>query len=400
MMDRTTTPALAERLRARFRAAFGRVAQVGARAPGRVEVIGNHTDYNGGLVIGASIDREIASAAAIRVDRDLRIVSGRGSVVEASLDDLVPRGGEERWANYPIGVILMLIRADVPVDRGFEIAFESSLPTGAGLSSSAAIELATAHSVLQLFGQSLEPNELVRICRRAENLFVGVPSGLLDQGVSHFGRPGHVVLVDSRMETFQGYPLPGRLRFWIFNSHRKHALVASLYKQRHQECMDARAALGTLRGEIEHLTDLGPEEVGASQKAMDRTLFKRALHIVSEHRRVQEAISALEHGDPRRLGQAMYASHASSRDLFENSTPELDFLVDALSRRNHVVGARLTGGGFGGAVLALTTSAFSETDAISVADAYRQHFGAPVEVMACETAEGSGALDLSPSSGR
>ena len=374
---------------------YGREPSGAARAPGRVEVIGNHTDYNGGMVIGAGIDRDIVAIGAAREDRLVRLATGSGGrIVEVSLDDLSRQSDEARWANYPIGVLVMLQREGIAFERGFDVQFESRVPTGAGLSSSAALELAMAELVLSLTNQSLDPVTLVRACRRAENEFVGVPTGILDQGVSKFSRINCVVSIDCRVETFTAVPLPLNSHFWIFNSHHKHALVGSLYAARHRECMQALAALKHSYPELEHLTDAAPEQIDAARDVLPDQLYRRAWHVSSEHRRVKRALDALARNEREELGGLLFASHESSRDFFENSTPELDFLVEELARQEHVIGARLTGGGFGGAVLALTTKAFDHAGADEVAAAYRERFGSDVTIEHCLTTEGAGPINM------
>ena len=380
-----------------FKRTFGYDPTAAGRAPGRVEVIGNHTDYNGGMVIGAGIDREIVAVGAPRTDKRIRLASAGGNerVVESGLDSLVPRSGGDRWINYPIGVVVMLREEGIRIDRGFDIVFVSNVPTGAGLSSSAALELSTAELLLTLNDATMEASKLVRTCRRAENEFVGVPSGILDQGVSKFSRAGYLVSIDCRDEVFSTVPLPPDTHFWIFNSHQKHALLSSLYADRHRECMQAREVLKA-RQDITFLTDADPDLVEASREELGDVLYRRALHVTTEHRRVSEALAALRDGDRARLGGLLHASHESSRDFFENSTPELDYLVERLSKMPHVIGARLTGGGFGGAVLALTDAAFSADDAQLVSDSYRSRFGSRVDVLHCLTIDGASAASIVP----
>ena len=392
--DASTAPTPVQRVLRLFEQRYGRSPASVARAPGRVEVIGNHTDYNGGMVIGATIDRFIVAAAAVRDDREIRLASaGNDTTVSANLDALHPRSDATRWTNYPLGVLAMLLREDIRIDRGFDIAFASSVPTGAGLSSSAALELSTAEALLRLFDQTVDPVALVRACRRAENEFVGVPSGILDQGVSKFGAEDHVVSIDCREETFNVLPLPQNTSFWVFNSHQKHALVGSLYEKRHQECQEALAALQERFPEAAFLTDLTPSEVESARDRLSDALYKRALHITSENERVAEAVSAMAASDEHALGRLLFASHASSQHYFENSTAELDFLVSRLRLQEDVLGARLTGGGFGGAALALTTTAFDRDQVNEIQQAYRETFDAEVTVLKCRTADGARPLE-------
>lgn len=358
-----------------------------------MEVIGNHTDYNGGLVVGATIDRCIAGAGARRPDRRVRLVSKHSQhAVELDLDNITPRSDEKRWANYPLGVLVALRQVGLSIETGFEIAFASSIPTGAGLSSSAALELASAYVLLEMFPAQFDSLDIARACRRAENEFVGVPSGILDQTVSAMGRTGHVVSIDCLTEIPELIPLPNDVHFWIFNSHRRHSLVGSLYETRHRECQEALAALQQRYPTIRHLADLSEHEVRAAKVILTDVLYRRALHVTTENERVRAAILALRLGDSAGLGRLLVASHSSSRDAFENSTPELDFLVETLVDRRDVLGARLTGGGFGGAVLALTNQGFGDEDAEEVSAAYDARFGTSADIIHCVTSEGAHAV--------
>jgi len=323
----------------KFQATFGRQPEFLARAPGRIEFIGNHTDYNGGTVLGASIDRAVWVGLARRTD--------------------------------------YLAMSDVPV--------------GAGLSSSAALELASGLVFLDAAGERPALEALVKACRSAENSFVGVPCGILDQAVSGFGRKDHLVFIDCRGPSFSVVPLPAGANFWIFNTHTKHALVDGLYAARNRECLDAARMLGAGL-----LADVKPEMLaafasrkGGSLSAADTLLFNRAQHVVGEIARVDAAVIALRSGDLAAVGRLLTASHRSSKTLFENSTPELDFLAEKLAATPEVHGARLTGGGFGGAVMAVTTARFGETQAESVASAYQGRFGARPDVLHALTSDGA-----------
>jgi galactokinase len=372
----------------KFRATFGRAPEFVTRAPGRIEVIGNHTDYNGGTVLGASIDRGVWVALARRADQRRNFGSDqRAGTVSLAADDLRKLSGENSWVNYPLGVLASLPEFGLRVIGGFDYFAASNLPVGAGLSSSAAIELASALAFFEATEQHPSRETLVKLGKYAENNFVGVPCGILDQGVSGFGRKDHLVFIDCRGPRFDSVPLPAAAHFWIFNTHTKHALVDGLYAARHRECMEAAKALG-----VSLLVEVSPPTLAAAEAKLPPVAFKRAKHIVEEIARVDAAVQALRQGDLAALGKLLTASHRSSQRLFENSTPELDFLVDTLTATSHVSGARLTGGGFGGAVMALTDATFGEGEARSVVDAYRKKFGSPPDVLHCQTAAGAEAL--------
>lgn len=372
-------------LQAAFRIRFGRPPVAVARAPGRIEFIGNHTDYNGGTVLGAAIDRAVWVAIAPREDGRRHFISaGREEEIEIAATDLGRQTGKKSWVNYPLGVLAALKAFGLKVPAGFDYLAMTDVPTGAGLSSSAAIELASALAFLELTGERPDRETVVKIGRHAENNFVGVPCGILDQGVSGFGREEHLVFIDCRGPRFATVPLPGSTRFWIFNTHTKHALVDGLYAARHRECMEAAKALG-----VALLADATPELVEARKDVLGETPYKRAKHVVEEIARVAACVVALEKGEVARVGQLLTASHRSSQHLFENSTPELDFLVDALIAENGVQGARLTGGGFGGAVMAMTNVQFDLIAAERVRAAYARKFHVEPDVLACGTADGA-----------
>lgn len=369
----------------KFRQAFGRDPEIVARAPGRIEFIGNHTDYNGGTVLGAPLDRTVAVALARRTDGRRRFGSDLvQGIVERDAGRPEKLAGAQGWANYPLGILAVLPEFGLRAPEGFDYYAISDVPAGAGLSSSAAIELASALAFLEAAGERVPPDTLAKIGRRAENSFVGVPCGILDQGVSAFGRKNHLVFIDCRGPSFSRVRLPSGAHFWLFNTHTKHALVDGLYSARHRECQEAAAALG-----VGLLVEAAPDRLEAARGRLAPDAYKRARHVIEEIARVDAAVTALRAGDLPAVGRLLTASHRSSQRLFENSTPELDFLVDALVASPEVRGARLTGGGFGGAVMALTSDAFDEAQARAVASAYAARFGAPPEVLHALTGDGA-----------
>src|SRR5688572_654289 len=279
----------------KFRATFGRAPEIVARAPGRIEFIGNHTDYNGGTVLGAAIDRGVWVAWARRDDGKWNFASGqKEGVVSITAGDFTKRGGDESWVNYPLGVLDALRASGLKVPAGFDFVATSNLPLGAGLSSSAAIELASALAFVTATGETPSREALVKIARKAENNFVGVPCGILDQGVSGFGKKDHLVFIDCRGPRFETVPLPAGAHFWIFNTHTKHALVDGLYAARHRECMGAAEALG-----VKLLVDASVAALGAGEWKLSPVQAKRARHIIEEIARVDATSQALRSGEDR-----------------------------------------------------------------------------------------------------
>jgi galactokinase len=369
-----------------FRRTYGRAPTVIARAPGRVEFIGNHTDYNGGAVLGAAIDRYVWVAAAPNAAGRLRLFSvGSQSVLELPNDPGTKIAGSDSWANYPLGVWRSLKDFHLPQPPNFDLLVDSDLPPGAGLSSSAALELSTALALARLAGPAdLSPAELAKIGRHAENQYVGVPCGILDQGTSAFGRAGHLVHIDCRGPEFSRVPFPSDAHLWIFNTREKHALIDGYYATRNRECLEAAKQLG-----VKLLADLTPATFASKSEALPADLAKRAQHIVEEHARVHATVEALQRADLAAVGKLLTASHRSSQHLFENSTPALDLLVDLLEKHPAVYGARLTGGGFGGAVMALTKASFTTADADGIAKAYAAKHGRTPEVIHLQAADGA-----------
>jgi len=360
-----------------------------ASAPGRVEFIGNHTDYNGGWVLGATIDRRVEVAVARRDDRHLRMVSAdEGPPVEMDLNRIEKQADERAWANYVLGTIEALREEGVPVETGVDLHVRSSLPVGAGLSSSAALELATAFAVAELFGGDMPRRTLAKAGRRAENDFVGVPCGILDQAVVTFGDEDRLVRVDARTGEVTAVPLPSDTELWIFRTHQAHALADAHYQERFDEARAARRRLAKHLGGLDHLVDASPKQLKAARRVLPEPLHRRARHVSTEHRRVQKAVRRLEEGDEEGVGSLLFESHESSRADYENSTPELDFVVDRLAAVDAVLGARLTGAGFGGAAMAWTRTSFGAEAATSIKEAYTDEFGAELEVLACQPAEG------------
>lgn len=373
-----------------FREIFGRDATAVARAPGRVEFIGNHTDYNGGAVLGAAIDRHVVVAAATNAERRLRLFSqGGGSVLELPSDQATKVTGSDAWANYPLGVWRALADFQLPRPESFDLYVSSDLPAGAGLSSSAALELAVALALLKLAGHpGLDPATLAKVGRHAENHYVGVPCGILDQGTIAHARRGHLVRIDCQGPVFSLVPFPADAALWVFNTREKHALVDGLYAERHRECQQAAQALG-----VDFLCNRTPADRPVWETLLPAQLSRRVRHVVDEHDRVRRVSEALARGDLAETGRILVESHRSSQHNFENSTPALDALVDSLAAERGVHGARLTGGGFGGAAMALASPEFGRAAALALAERHARRFGVPPEVLELHVADGARLVD-------
>lgn len=372
-----------------FEKIYGHPPVAVARAPGRVEFIGNHTDYNGGAVLGAGIDRHVWVAVARGQSGQFRFCSDKHpEVLSLPAGTKARVNGPDTWINYPLGVWVGLGEFGLAQPADFDLLVHSDLPVGAGLSSSAALELATALALLKLAGApAISAQRLAELGRHAENNFVGMPCGVLDQGTIAFARQNHLVHIDCGGPVFSTTPMPAGLRLWVFNSLTKHALIDGMYATRHAECQEAAKILG-----VKPLALVTPAEFAAKSGKLAPGLARRARHVIEEHARVHQVVQALELDDMAKVGVLLTASHRSSQHWFENSTPELDFLVDELTISPGVHGARLTGGGFGGAVLALANSEFTAAAAHTVAHAYAMKFGRSPEIIPLQVASGAHLL--------
>jgi galactokinase len=348
-------------------------------APGRVELLGNHTDYNGGVVLSAAIDLGISARGQARSDEKIRLTSeGLSGVVNADLETLAP---DDSWADYPLGVAKVLHDSGFPV-AGFEANFSSTLPLGAGLSSSAAIEVSMAVLLTRLFNFQVPAIDLARLCRKAENEYVGVSCGLLDQVSSIFGKKDHAIFLDCRAETVETFPFPPGIGLLIVHSGVKHALSGGEYNERRDQCFEAAEILG-----VRALRDATSEQLAAA--VMPSLVKRRAAHIIGENERVFQAIDHLKRHDAVALGKLMGESHRSSMENFENSTPELDALVEISSAQKGVYGARLTGGGFGGAIVALVSLSAIDEIAKAVEAEYFERTGHNGKAFKCLIGDGA-----------
>jgi len=372
----------------RFRAKFGSEPRV-YRAPGRVNLIGEHTDYNDGLVMPAAIEFYCSVAIAPRSDRQLLIYSDEFSAqVEVDLATRPIPTPAHDWSDYPIGVAMQLQSAGFPV-RGANLLIRSDVSMGAGLSSSAAIEVATALALSETSGHSIGPAQLARICQRAENDFVGMKCGIMDQFISLHGRRKHALLLDCRSLHFELLPLPDSVRLVICNTGVKHQLAGSEYNRRRADCEEAVSALTKVLPGIRALRDVSREQLEEHGGLLSERVFRRALHVVTENQRVLDGAAALRAGDLQRFGEYMAESHRSLRDLYEVSCTDLDLMVEIAAQQKGLYGARMTGGGFGGATINLVEAAHAQTFAAEVVAAYQKATQLSPQIYICVAADGA-----------
>ena len=387
---------LIEQARQAFADLFGREPEAAGVAPGRVELLGNHTDYNEGFVLTSAIDRGIAVAGSAREVPQARVRSLDREGV-ASFDPAAPhRDPEARWADYVKGVVQELNRAGVSVG-GFDAVIVSNVPIGAGVSSSAALEVATAQFLLTLYPHPIAGDMmgLARLCQRAENDFVGAPTGLLDQFSSVFGKQGHALFLDCRTLEHRAVALPvDRAHILIADSGVKHALAAGGgYAERRAQCEEAARWFAEHTGEpIKALRDVRPEMVDNDSEGLDRVLWKRAHHIVYENLRVQMGVEALQSGNLVAFGEMLNNTHESCRTFFENSAPEVDALVEIAQSHPGVYGAKLTGGGWGGSAVILHEPGVTQSLSEALAEGYRARFGRDATLLPTVATQGAEGL--------
>jgi UDPglucose--hexose-1-phosphate uridylyltransferase len=363
---------------------------VTAVAPGRVNLIGEHTDYNDGFVLPMAIEAGIELAARPRAGHEVRVHSADyQETVVFPLAAPIPHDPEHPWSNYVRGVLWALERAGFAVG-GMDLAFGGNLPQGAGLSSSAALEVATALAARAISGLELELPRLALLCQEAENEFVGVKVGIMDPFVSLAAKAGHALFLDCRSLAFQQIPLVlGEHVVAICHSGVKHALVGSEYNVRRRQCAAGVEALRARFPEIRALRDATLEQLEACRSELAPEVYRRCRHVIAEDGRVLESTAALRAGDLARFGQLMDASHASLRDDYEVSCPEVDLLVDLARRSPGVLGARITGGGFGGCTVNLVRRDAVEAFRAEVLGEYQRSTGIVPRLFVSRAASGA-----------
>ncbi len=382
-----------ERLLAAFRKVSQHDAEAAAYAPGRVNLIGEHTDYNDGFVMPAAVDRGVALAA--------RRVSGNDFTLHAlDLGDsctfargCLERDPKHHWADYFKGVVWALARRGIQVPA-CEAAITGDIPQGAGLSSSAAYEVATVLLLQRLAGFELSTEEVAKLAREAENGFVGVACGIMDQMASAFGEPGRALLLDCRSLARKTVELPRGLKIVVVNSGVRHSLGSSEYNKRRAECEEGVRIMSGSLPNLRALRDVTTEDLARFFPTLPPVVARRCRHVVSENARVARTVTLLREGDRAQLKTMMAASHFSLRDDYEVSCPELDILVDLALSQPHCHGARLTGAGFGGSTVNLVQAEAVPAFSQAMMSGYRKRAGRTAEIHVFEPSPGAHVLPL------
>ncbi len=374
----TTDPSEArsslELARAAFEGAFEERPEFLSRAPGRVNLIGGHVDYNDGLVLPVAADLEIAVAFRARSDRHVRVFAGAfDETVEFDIADLSP-GSVDGWAAYPAGIAWAIAQAGLPVS-GLDAAVVGDVPLGGGLSSSAAIEVAFAAAFRQVSGLQFPELKLAQIGQTAENQYVGVRCGIMDQVAAACATPGNAMLLDCRSLEVRHVQLPLAMRIVVLCTGVERELRDSEYNVRRRECEESVSRLSAIDSDIKSLRDVAPEQLPSLIRHLPPPLDRRTRHVVGEIERVQLGAAALEQNETERFGELMFASHRSLRDDYQVSSEELDTLVDLARQAPGTIGARLTGAGFGGCTVNLVTAMLVEDFLEHVTEHYDKLYG-------------------------
>ena len=375
----------------KFFSIYGREPRV-FRAPGRVNLIGEHTDYNDGFVLPAAIDREIQIAAAPRHDRRLHLSSlALEDEAEFDLNDQNPLP-RKNWTDYCRGVVHVLETEGYRLP-GADLLIESEIPLGAGLSSSAALEVATALTLLSLADYTLKPLELAKLCQKAENDFVGTRCGIMDQVSACFGRSGHAMLIDCRSLELEYIPMDKSIfSTVVVNTMVKHELAESEYNQRRAECEAGVEKLGKILPGIKSLRDVSTDEFNEVMEKLPENMRARCRHVIFENERTRAAAERMSIGDLPGVGRLMAESHRSLRNDYRVSCSELDLLVELAEGIEGVYGARMTGGGFGGCTVNLVASESVEDFHANIEDGYYRATGIRPEVYVCRTRDGASEI--------
>jgi galactokinase len=361
-------------------------------APGRVNLIGEHTDYSGGFVMPVAID--FRTLATIRPRSDGRILLYSENMAEqvSYAADPLPTAARHHWSDYPMGVAWSLAQEGVRVG-GFELSMAGNVPLGAGLSSSASIEVATALALLALAGVTMPLEAIALACQRAENRFVGAQSGIMDQFIACAGQQDHALVLDCRSLQYRLLPIPAHVRLVICNSMVKHEHAGGQYNARRAEVEEGTRILHRCHPSIETLRDATEAQLMDCRQQMPDNVFRRCRHIITENKRVELAALALEHGDLPAFGALMAEAHRSIRDDFEVSCIELDTLVEIASGIAGCYGARMTGGGFGGCTVNLVEEDKAEQFRESIHAGYRAATGSDADIYLCRASAGAAQVD-------
>jgi len=382
-------------LKADFAKVFGNGGSIRViRAPGRVNLIGEHTDYNDGFVFPMAIEPQMLFVCRARADAKVVVRStlfpGQTATIELGAN---VAKGDPKWSNYVRGPIAMLLERGIPL-VGMDCLIVNTLPMGGGLSSSAAMEVGTARSLLSLAGQEIDLTALAQLCQKAEHEYADVPCGIMDQTIVASGKAGHAMLLDCRDNSKQFVPVnPNDLTVIVVNSMVKHELSGGEYRERREQCEASVKHFKKANPAVRALRDVTMEQVLAAKAALPDIVFRRARHVVGENQRCLDYAEDLKTQHYEHAGTLMVQSHDSLRDDYEVSTPELDYLVEAAMNIKGTYGARMTGGGFGGCTVSLVTPRFADAFMVEIRKVYQAKFKVDAVAFATNATDGASVVE-------
>jgi galactokinase len=361
------------------------------RSPGRVNIIGEHTDYNNGFVLPAAIDKAIYVAVSPRNDEQIKLYSGEfDKSYDTALSKLKPT--EEGWPNYILGVADQLIKRGYPI-KGFDLAIDGDVPIGSGLSSSAAVECATAFALNEVFKLNISKKDIVFIGQKAEHTFAGVMVGIMDQFASVFGKKDHVIKLDCQSLDYEYVPLKLEgYKILLLNTNVKHSLASSEYNTRRAQCEQGIAWVKEHHPEVNSLRDVNMEMLHKYVEPKDTVIYRRCKYVVEEKERLFTGCEDLKKGDLAALGRKMFQTHAGLSKEYEVSCKELDFLVDAVRNNPDVVGARMMGGGFGGCTINIVKEEAIDPLVKSLGESYEKNMGKELTAYIAQVEDGTSLL--------
>ncbi|HUQ96468.1 MAG TPA: galactokinase [Chitinophagaceae bacterium] len=363
------------------------------RSPGRVNIIGEHTDYNEGFVLPAAIDKASYVAVGRRTDNNIQLYAEEfGETYESSLTSLAP--SDRGWPNYILGVVDQLVKSGYKL-QGFNLVLTGDVPIGAGLSSSASIECATGFALSELFHLAIPKLELVKMAQRAEHLFAGVRVGIMDMFASVFGKRDHVIQLDCRSLDFKYVPFKmDGIKIVLFNTNIEHSLASSEYNTRRQQCEAGVALIKQYHPEVHSLRDATMDMLHQYVEPKDKLIYKRCKYVVEEKERLLQGCEDLARGDIKALGQKMFQTHDGLSHEYEVSCKELDFLVDQVRNNEAVLGARMMGGGFGGCTINLVKEEAIDSLVKETTAAYTQHMNRELLTYIAQIEDGTSVVPV------
>lgn len=380
-------------LKSTFQNVFQREPQIFVSAPGRVNLIGEHTDYNEGFVLPAAVNMHIIMLSALREDKKINLYAHKFKKLVSFTSDNITYNKDDMWSNYEMGVAKMLIEKGYKLD-GADILIGGDVPINAGLSSSAAVEVATTLTFKELFGLDISDIEIIKLSQRAENEFVGVGCGIMDQFASCLSKKNYAIFIDCRSLEYEYIPFKTEdIKIFLANTNVERALITSEFNKRRSESAEGANLLSRYIPDVKSLRDISLEKFDKYKEHLPKVIAKRCEHVINENHRVIESIEGLKNNDISKLGGLMWKSHDSLRELYEVSSRELDLMVDIARKTEGVLGSRLLGGGFGGCTISLVKNESINKFKENILAEYPKKTGIKPEIYICSAEEGAHRIE-------